>query len=57
MSLCPYCQSKDKEFFAAKCHNCNTEVTMGEQITGSVVYTLCQVGVIVGVIFLLVLLF
>jgi uncharacterized protein (DUF983 family) len=52
MSLCPYCQSRDKEFFADKCHNCNTEVSFGEQVAGSAIYTAVTVVGWVAVILL-----
>jgi hypothetical protein len=57
MSLCPYCQSHNKEFFATKCHNCNTEVTFGEQVAGSLTYVFTYAATILGFILLFVLLF
>jgi len=57
MSLCPYCQSHNKEFFADKCHNCNTEVSLGQQVAGSVTYVLTYAATILGFILVFVLLF
>jgi len=52
MALCPFCQNDTKEFFGDKCHNCNTEVSLGQQITGSIIYTTVQiVTVVAGVLF------
>jgi hypothetical protein len=48
MALCPNCHKMDKEFFAPRCWNCNTEVGFGEQVAHSLVYTLITWAVTIG---------
>ena len=50
MSICPECHTLDKNFFAPKCHACNTEVGFLMQCAASLVYTATWA---VGIIFLL----
>lgn len=38
MAICPDCHSPDKNFFAPRCHNCNAEITMWEQIGVSLIF-------------------
>ena len=44
MAICPYCQTHDKNFFAGKCHACNTPVGFFEQVFTSLVWTATYVG-------------
>jgi hypothetical protein len=53
MSLCPYCLSHDKDYFADKCHNCNTEVSFGDQTSGSVTWVLTTVAFWVTIILII----
>ena len=39
MSVCPHCHQMDKNFFAEKCHNCNTYVGFIEQCAHSLIWT------------------
>jgi len=57
MSLCPNCHTKDKEFFAPKCHACNTPVGFIEQCLHSLLWTVTQVATVIGVIWLLIAIF
>jgi len=52
MALCPNCHKMDKEFFAPKCWNCNTEVGFWEQVSHSLVYTIVTWGTVIGLVFL-----
>jgi hypothetical protein len=51
MSLCPECFVKDKNFFASKCHACNSEVGFLRQCTWSFVWSVTYVTVTLGVIY------
>lgn len=51
MAICPNCHTPDKEFFALKCHECNTPVGLGEQIMVSLVWTLTMWGIVLGVLY------
>jgi hypothetical protein len=53
MSLCPECFVKDKNFFASKCHACNSEVSFLRQCTWSFVWSVTYFSVIVGTIILI----
>ena len=51
MSLCPYCQQSNKEFFADKCDACNTPVTFGDQVAASITYVLTYaITILVGIV-------
>ena len=53
MALCPNCHQMDKNFFAPRCHNCNTEVGFGEQVAHSLVYTVVTWTVMIGGMYLI----
>ena len=53
MALCPYCFQKEKEFFAEKCNECNTPVSFGHQVTGSLWSTFVTAAFWFGVILLI----
>jgi hypothetical protein len=38
MALCPECQVTDKQFFAYKCHSCNSEIGFFRQLLWQTVY-------------------
>jgi hypothetical protein len=40
MAICPNCHVKDKNFFAPKCHACNTPVGFIEQCVHSLIWTI-----------------
>jgi hypothetical protein len=51
MAVCPNCHTQDKNFFAGKCHACNTDVGFIEQCMISLVWTATQIGVLVGLFY------
>jgi uncharacterized protein (DUF983 family) len=57
MSVCPYCLQQEKDFFSDKCNQCNTKVSFGNQVFASVLYTICNIGIVVLGIALFVVLF
>ena len=48
MSICPNCHTMDKNFFAPKCHACNTPVGFFEQCFISLTYNVTLVLTLVG---------
>ncbi len=46
MAICPKCHTMDKNFFAGKCHACNSGVGFFEQIVHSIAFCLAFGGVI-----------
>ena len=53
MAVCPNCHTKDKNFFAGQCHACNSQIGFIEQCIISLVWTVTEVAVVVGIIWLL----
>jgi hypothetical protein len=51
MSLCPECFVKDKNFFAPRCHACNSEIGFIRQCVWSFVWSVTYVTVTLGVIY------
>jgi len=47
MAICPNCHVKDKNFFAGKCHACNTPVGFIEQILHSLMWTTVNLGMFI----------
>ena len=39
MAICPECHTRDKPFFAPRCHACNSEIGFWYQLLGSYVAT------------------
>jgi len=57
MAVCPHCHAGDKTFFAPKCHNCNTEVGVGEQFAASIMHFVGQLlafGIVALIIMMLI---
>ena len=52
MSICPNCHTMDKNFFAPKCHACNTPVGFFEQCFISLTYNVTLVLTLVGMWYL-----
>jgi hypothetical protein len=48
MALCPACFKTDKEFFASKCHACNTRIPFLVQCFYSAAYGLLALGGFIG---------
>lgn len=44
MAICPNCHVHDKNFFAGKCHACNTPVGFIEQCLTSLVWWATYIG-------------
>ena len=53
MAVCPNCHTMDKNFFAGQCHACNSEIGFIEQCVISLVWTVTQITVTVGLIYFL----
>jgi hypothetical protein len=53
MAVCPNCHVHDKNFFAGKCHACNTPVGFIEQCVISLVWTVTQFTVTFGIMYFL----
>ena len=53
MAVCPSCHSHDKDFWASKCHACNSEIGFFDQVFYSLVWTATQIGCLVGLWYLL----
>jgi hypothetical protein len=54
MAICPHCHVMDKNFFAPKCHACNTPVGFFEQVFASLLFNTVVLG---GFVFILWLVF
>ena len=48
MALCPACFVTDKNFFAPKCHACNTRIPFLVQVVYSMLATAITFGVFIG---------
>jgi len=53
MALCPACFKTDKEFFAPKCHACNTRIPFLVQVVYSFLYGVLTLGFFFGSFWLL----
>ena len=38
MAVCPECHTPDKNFFAPRCHACNSEIPLIQQIIVSLIF-------------------
>ena len=43
MAICPECHTKDKPFWAPRCHACNSYIGFWYQLFGQLAYLLPQV--------------
>ena len=46
MAICPSCQTQDKNFFAPRCHACNSDIGFIEQVFFSVFYGVVQIATV-----------
>ena len=44
MAICPECFTKDKSFFAGRCHACNSEIGFFRQVIAQLIYVTVALG-------------
>lgn len=50
MAICPECQVTDKNFFAYKCHSCNSEIGFFRQLLWQTVYVTAVLFLFFGIL-------
>jgi hypothetical protein len=53
MAICPHCHTTDKNFFAPRCHACNSDVGFIEQVFFSTFYGAVQLFALVVIFYIL----
>ena len=57
MAICPHCHTNDKNFFAPRCHACNSDIGFLEQVFFSVFYGTVQIATFIFIIWFISLMF
>ena len=53
MAICPHCHTTDKNFFAPRCHACNSDTGFFEQVFFSTFYSAIQIGLFIFILYVL----
>jgi hypothetical protein len=57
MAICPHCHTTDKNFFAPRCHACNSDTGFFEQVFFSTFYGAVQIVTVIFIFWIISLFF